>query len=161
MKHDQICPVSAPQITAHPALAGLEKQVCVGICSFSSRVSDMYLHLTVTPCAGHLTFAPAMKGHPERPSLSSPLSPLWCLTEHYAFCVVKQLNVMVLCVLTVLFFPHSSFRCVFHPFSVEGILWIFREKTARHPNCWLVQRNKQQGECDLRWSLPGGAEVDR
>ena len=33
-----------------------------------------------------------------------------------------------LCANIHLFPPHSSFRCIFHPFSVEGILWIFRKR---------------------------------
>lgn len=66
-----------------------------------------------------------------------------------------------LCANIHLFPPHSSFRCIFHPFSVEGILWIFREKTTRNLNSQLFQLNEEQGEPDLHWSLPVGAEVDR
>ena len=40
--------------------------------------------------------------------------------------------------------PHSSFRCVFHPFSEEGILQIFREKTACDPVDWFNATNSKE-----------------
>ena len=68
----------------------------------------------------------------------------WCL--NWATC----LSVIVPCVLTfVCFSPHSSFRCVFHPFAVEGILWIFREKIACDPNCRTVSTQRA-----AKWTRP-------
>lgn len=88
---------------------------------------------------------------------------LWCLTEqYYTLSVLKYLHLIFLRMLTfICFSPYSSFRCLFHQFSVEGILWIFREKATSNSHRGLVQRDKQPGERDLHGDLSGGAEIDR
>lgn len=44
---------------------------------------------------------------------------------------------------------------------MERILRIFRKKAARNSHCGLVQRNQQQGECNLLRSLTSAAGADR
>lgn len=44
---------------------------------------------------------------------------------------------------------------------MEGILRIFRKEAACNSHCGLVQRNQQQGECNLRRSLASAAGADR
>ena len=49
-----------------------------------------------------------------------------------------------MCANICLFTPHRSSRCVFHAFTEEGILRIYREKTACDPVDWFNANNSKE-----------------